>query len=130
MGGLSIGRDGRTSSTAPERRPASSLARALRLCLLSLLALLVAPVAAHAATVTVANGTIRYDAAAGETNTAVVVEQQTTPVATVYFVGDQNPAVTVTASAAQGCLPTPPARLRVGRPGRPPRSRCPWRAGS
>ena len=32
----------------------------------------------------------------------------TTAVATIYFVGDQNPAVTVTASAAQGCLPTPP----------------------
>ncbi len=58
---------------------------------------------------TVANGTITYNAGAGETNTAVVVKQQTTAVATIYFVGDQNPAVTVTASPAQGCLPTPPA---------------------
>ncbi len=57
---------------------------------------------------TVASGTITFNAAAGETNTAVVVKQQTTPVATIYFVGDQNPDVTVTASAAQGCLPTVP----------------------
>ena len=56
-----------------------------------------------------AGGAITYNAGAGETNTAVIVKQQTTPVATVYFVGDQNPNVTVTASAAQGCLPTPPA---------------------
>ncbi|HET6830946.1 MAG TPA: hypothetical protein VFH44_06295, partial [Solirubrobacterales bacterium] len=67
------------------------------------------PAAADAANVTVANGTITFNAAPGETNTAVVVKQQTTPVATVYFVGDQNPAVTVTASPTQGCLPTPPA---------------------
>ena len=59
---------------------------------------------------TVADGTITFNAGAGETNTAVIVKQQTTPVATIYFVGDQNPNVTVTASAAQGCLPTPPAR--------------------
>jgi Ca2+-binding RTX toxin-like protein len=83
--------------------------RAFRLCLLSLVVLLAVPVAAQAANVTVANGTITYNAGAGETNTAVVVKQQTTAVATIYFVGDQNPAVTVTASPAQGCLPTPPA---------------------
>jgi Ca2+-binding RTX toxin-like protein len=75
---------------------------------LSVLALLALPVGAHAANVTVAGGAITFNAAAGETNTAVIVKQQTTPVATVYFVGDQNPDVTVTASAAQGCLPTPP----------------------
>jgi DNA-binding beta-propeller fold protein YncE len=60
------------------------------------------------ATVTIANGAITFTAGAGETNTAVIVKQQTTPVATVYFVGDQNPNVTVTASATDGCLPTPP----------------------
>ena len=81
---------------------------AVRLCLLSLLALLAVPAAAHAANVTVAGGTITFNAAAGETNTAVIVKQQTTPVATIYFVGDQNPDVTVTASLAQGCVPTPP----------------------
>ena len=85
------------------------MVRAFRLCLLSLVVLLAVPVAAQAANVTVANGTITYNAGAGETNTAVVVKQQTTAVATIYFVGDQNPAVTVTASPAQGCLPTPPA---------------------
>ncbi len=83
--------------------------RSVRLCLVSLLALLAVPVAAHAASVTVSGGTLTYNAGAGETNTAVIVKQQTTPVATVYFVGDQNPNVTVTASVAQGCLPTPPA---------------------
>jgi Ca2+-binding RTX toxin-like protein len=86
----------------------SKMSRGGRLCLFSLLALLAAPVAAHAANVTVANRTIMFTAAAGETNTAVIVKQQTTPVATVYFVGDQNPNVTVTASAAQGCVATPP----------------------
>jgi Ca2+-binding RTX toxin-like protein len=84
------------------------MTRAVWLSLLSLLALLTVPVAAHAATVTVAAGTITFNAGAGETNTAVIVKQQTTPVATVYFVGDQNTNNTVTASAAQGCLPTPP----------------------
>ena len=83
--------------------------RSVRLCLVFLLALLAVPVAAHAASVTVAGGTLTYNAGPGEANTAVIVKQQTTPVATVYFVGDQNPSVTVTASAAQGCLPTPPA---------------------
>jgi Ca2+-binding RTX toxin-like protein len=82
------------------------MTRSARLCLLSLLALLVVPAAARAATVTVSNGAITFNAAAGETNTAVIVKQQTTPVATIYFVGDQNPAVTVTASVAQGCVPT------------------------
>ncbi len=82
--------------------------RAAWLGLLSLLALLAVPAAAQAANVTVAGGTITFNAGAGETNTAVIVKQQTTPVATIYFVGDQNPDVTVTASPAQGCLPTPP----------------------
>ncbi len=83
--------------------------RAVRLVLLSLLALLALPALAQAANVTVANGTITFDAGAGETNTAVIVKQSSTPAATVYFVGDQNPNVTVTASPTQGCLPTPPA---------------------
>jgi DNA-binding beta-propeller fold protein YncE/Ca2+-binding RTX toxin-like protein len=61
------------------------------------------------ATVTVAGGAITFDAGAGQTNTAVIVKQQTTTEATTYFVGDQNPNVTVTASAAEGCLPTPAA---------------------
>ena len=61
------------------------------------------------ATVTVADGTITYNAGAGETNSALIVKQETTPVSTIYFVGDRNPDVTVTASAAQGCLPTPAA---------------------
>jgi Ca2+-binding RTX toxin-like protein len=78
-------------------------------CVLSIVALLATPIAAHAASVTVSSGTITFTAGAGETNTAVIVKQQTTPVATIYFVGDQNPDVTVTASAAQGCLPTAPA---------------------
>jgi Ca2+-binding RTX toxin-like protein len=86
----------------------SKMSRGGRLFLFSLVALLAAPVAAHAASVTVANGTITFNAAAGETNTAVIVKQQTTPVATVYFVGDQNPNVNVTASPAQGCVATPP----------------------
>ncbi len=81
---------------------------ARRVCGLAVLALLALPMAAHAASVTVAGGVITFNAGAGETNTAVIVKQQTTPVATIYFVGDQNPDVTVTASAAQGCLPTPP----------------------
>jgi Ca2+-binding RTX toxin-like protein len=85
------------------------IGRAARLCLLLPLAFLAAPVAAQAANVTVANGTLTFNAGAGETNTAVIVKQQSTPVATVYFAGDQNPNVTVTASAAQGCLPTPAA---------------------
>ena len=84
------------------------MTRAVWGCLLSIIALLAAPVVAHAATVTVANSTITFTAGAGEANTAVIVKQQTTPAATIYFVGDQNPNVTVTASAAQGCLPTPP----------------------
>jgi Ca2+-binding RTX toxin-like protein len=79
------------------------------LSLLTLLLLLAAPVAANAANVTVSGGTLTYTAGAGETNTAVIVKQTTTAIATVYFVGDQNPAVTVTASAAQGCVPTAPA---------------------
>src|SRR5437764_868340 len=83
------------------------MTRGVRLLLLSLLALLALPVAAQAATVTVANHTITYDAAPGETNTAVIVKQETTAVATVYFVGDQNPNVTVTASPTQGCVATP-----------------------
>jgi Ca2+-binding RTX toxin-like protein len=78
-------------------------------CLLSIMALLAVPAMAHAANVTVAGGTLTYNAGAGETNTAVIVKQTTTAIATVYFVGDQNPAVTVTASAAQGCVPTAPA---------------------
>jgi Ca2+-binding RTX toxin-like protein len=82
--------------------------RRLGLLLLACAAALALPAAAQAANVTVSNGTLTYNAAAGETNTAVIVEQQTTAVATIYFVGDQNPNVTVTASAAQGCLPTPP----------------------
>jgi Ca2+-binding RTX toxin-like protein len=86
-----------------------AMPRVARLFLLSLIAILALPAAAQAANVTVSGGTITFNAAAGETNTAIVVKQQTTPVATVYFVGDQNPAVTVTASPAQGCLPTPPA---------------------
>ncbi len=86
-----------------------AMSRVTRLWLLSLIALLAVPVAAHAASVNVSGGTITYNAGAGETNTAVVVKQQTTPVATVYFVGDQNTSVTVTASPAQGCVATPPA---------------------
>ena len=82
--------------------------RAVWGCLLSIIALLAVPAIAHAANVTVAGGTLTYNAGAGETNTAVIVEQTTTAVATIYFVGDQNPDVTVTASPAQGCLPTPP----------------------
>ena len=82
---------------------------AIRVGLVSILALLALPAAANAANVTVSGGTLTYNAAAGETNTAIVVKQTTTAVATVYFVGDQNPAVTVTASPAQGCLPTSPA---------------------
>ena len=77
--------------------------------MVSVLALLGLPVAAHAASVTVSGGTITYNAGAGEANTAVIVKQTTTAVATVYFVGDQNPDVTVTASVAQGCVATPPA---------------------
>src|SRR4051812_3400982 len=69
-------------------------------------ALALLPAVAHAAQGTVSGGTLTYNAAAGETNTAVIAVQQKTAVATVYFVGDQNPNVTVTASAAQGCLPT------------------------
>ena len=84
------------------------MTRAVWGCLLSIIALLAVPAMAHAANVTVAGGTLTYNAGAGETNTAVIVKQTTTAVATVYFVGDQNPAVTVTASATQGCLPTPP----------------------
>ena len=84
------------------------MTRAVWGCLLTFIALLAVPAMAHAATVTVANRTITFTAGAGETNTAVIVKQQTTPAATIYFVGDQNPNVTVTASAAQGCLPTPP----------------------
>lgn len=87
---------------------AKTAARAVRFSLLSLIVLLAAPVAAHAASVTVAGGALTFNAGAGETNTAVIVKQQTTPAATVYFVGDQNPNVTVTASAAQGCVATPP----------------------
>ena len=84
------------------------MVRAFRLCLLSLVVFLAVPVAAQAANVTVANGTITYNAGAGETNTAVVVKQQTTAVATIYFVGDQNPGVDVTATptGAPGCVPT------------------------
>jgi Ca2+-binding RTX toxin-like protein len=85
------------------------MTRSARLVLLSLLAVLLVPAAAQAASVTVSNGTITFNAGAGETNTAVIVKQTTTAVATVYFVGDQNPAVTVTASALQGCVPTPAA---------------------
>jgi Ca2+-binding RTX toxin-like protein len=84
------------------------LIRGVWLWVLALLAFLGLPMAAHAANVTVAGGAITFNAGAGETNTAVIVKQQTTPVATVYFVGDQNPNVTVTASAAQGCVATPP----------------------
>jgi Ca2+-binding RTX toxin-like protein len=85
------------------------MTRAVWGCLLSIMALLAVPAMAHAANVTVANKTITFNAGAGETNTAVIVKQQSTPVATIYFVGDQNPNVTVSASAAQGCLPTPAA---------------------
>jgi len=83
--------------------------RGVRVCVIGVLALLALPVAAHAASVTVSGGTITYNAGNGETNTAVIVKQTTTAVATVYFVGDQNPDVTVTASVAQGCVATPPA---------------------
>ena len=85
------------------------MSRALWVWVLSVLGLLAVPVGAQAANVTVSGGAITYNAGAGETNTAVIAKQQTTAVATIYFVGDQNPDVTVTASAAQGCLPTPPA---------------------
>ncbi len=82
------------------------MTRSIRRLLFCLLTLLTVPAAAQAASVTVANKTITFNAGAGETNTAVIVKQQTTPVATIYFVGDENTSVTVTASAAQGCLPT------------------------
>ena len=81
--------------------------RGLGLLPLALFAVLMLPAAASAAEVTVSGGTLTYQADPGEANTAVIVEQQTTAVATIYFVGDQNPDVEVTASAAQGCLPTP-----------------------
>ena len=87
---------------------------AIRVGLVSILALLALPAAANAANVTVSGGTLTYNAAAGETNTAVIVKQQTTAVATVYFVGDQNPAVTVTASRRAGL----PADLAGPRPAR------------
>lgn len=90
--------------------PLRSVPRMIRrIGLLSLLGLLAVPAAAQAASVTVAGGTLTFSAGAGETNTAIIVKQTSTPLATVYFVGDQNPDVNVTASAAQGCLPTAPA---------------------
>ncbi|MFN8112402.1 MAG: hypothetical protein U0R51_04305 [Solirubrobacterales bacterium] len=81
--------------------------RWLRLVPLAGLALLAMPAAAHAADVTISGGTLTYQAGPGEANTAVIAEQQTTAVATIYFVGDQNPDVTVNASGAPGCLATP-----------------------
>ncbi len=86
--------------------------RLLRSCLLSLVLLFVVPAAAHAATVTVSGTTIRFNAASGETNTAVIAKQSQLGPDT-YFVGDQSPGVTVTMSpdpmTTLTCKPTPPA---------------------
>ena len=55
--------------------------------------------------------TIRFDAAPGEANTAVIVKQQPP---NSYFVGDQSPGVKVTTADLPTmlvCQPTPPAAL-------------------
>jgi Ca2+-binding RTX toxin-like protein len=100
-----------TAGTIERRADSRRIGRGLRLALLTCFALLALPAVAQAANVTLSNGTLTYDAGAGETYTAVIVKQQTTAVATIYFVGDQNPNVTVTATptGAPGCVATPPA---------------------
>ena len=97
-----------TAGTIERRADSPRIGRGLRLALLACLALLALPAAAQAANVTVSGGTLTYNAGAGETNTAVIVKQTTTAVATIYFVGDQNPGVDVTATptGAPGCVPT------------------------
>lgn len=86
------------------------MSRSLRLLLLSALLALAVPASAAAATITVTAGnTIQFDAAPGETNTAVIVKQQPP---NSYFVGDQSPGVTVTPADPATtllCPPTPPA---------------------
>jgi len=71
--------------------------------------LLAAPVAAEAATVSVSGTTLQYQAAPGEANTGVIAQQ--TP--TTFYVGDRNPAVTVTTTSPVACLDTtvPPTSL-------------------
>ena len=100
-----------TAGTIERRADSRRIGRGLRLALLTCFALLALPAVAQAANVTLSNGTLTYNAGAGETNTAVIVKQQTTAVATIYFVGDQNPDVNVTATptGAPGCVATPPA---------------------
>jgi Ca2+-binding RTX toxin-like protein len=73
------------------------------------LLLLAAPVAAEAATVSVSGGELKFEAGPGEANTGVIAQQ--TP--TTFYVGDQNPAVTVTTSSPLACLDTtvPPTSL-------------------
>jgi len=81
--------------------------RFLRSCLLSLVLLFVVPAAAQAATITVKGTTLTFDAAPGETNTAVIVKQQMD----TYFVGDRNAGVTRSSDpmTTLACQPTPPA---------------------
>ena len=100
-----------TAGTIERRADSRRIGRGLRLALLTCFVLLALPTVAQAANVTLSNGTLTYNAGAGETNTAVIVKQQTTAVATIYFVGDQNPDVNVTATptGAPGCVATPPA---------------------
>ena len=96
-----------TAGTIERRADSRRIGRGLRLALLTCFALLALPAAAQAANVTLSNGTLTYNAGAGETNTAVIVKQQTTAVATIYFVGDQNPDVNVTATPTGAGLDLP-----------------------
>ncbi len=96
--------------------------RFLRSCLLSVVLLIVVPAAAQAATITVKGTTLTFDAAPGETNTAVIVKQQMD----TYFVGDRNAGVTRSSDpmTTLACQPTPPAGACprascAGSPGQP-----------
>jgi len=59
--------------------------------------------------VSVSGTTLQYQAAPGEANTGVIAQQ--TP--TTFYVGDRNPAVTVTTTSPVACLDTtvPPTSL-------------------
>src|SRR4051794_10669001 len=80
--------------------------RAARLLIAVLLAVAALPAAARASTVTAGLTSIRFDAAPGETNTAVIARQAPG----VYFVGDLSgppptPSGLCSATPASGSLP-------------------------
>lgn len=78
--------------------------RSCRSLFLAVLLLVALPAVGQAARVRadIPSGTITFEAALGETNTAVIVEQGPG----TYFVGDQSPGVMVTTDSPLSCFPS------------------------